>query len=147
MLYLHSVVCPFGQSVYWSYSSEVALFISGKGRQVSIGWLISHTRKCEPRLLSHISHKNKFQMDLSPKYERQGFLVFRRKPVLRPLLSSASFSQDSLGSGASGMSQLQVLIDVGKGIHVPSLIQYLMFSCQLLTDIPGSRNCSNFGAE
>ena len=80
MLYLHSVVCPFGQSVYWSYSSEVALFISGKGRQVSIGWLISHTRKCEPRLLSHISHKNKFQMDLSPKYERQGFLVFRRKP-------------------------------------------------------------------
>lgn len=39
MLYLHSVVCPFGQSVYWSYSysSEVALFISGKGRQVSIG--------------------------------------------------------------------------------------------------------------
>ena len=80
MLYLHSVVCPFGQSVYWSYSSEVALFISGKGRQVSIGWLVSHTRKCEPRLLSHISHKNKFQMDLSPKYERQGFLVFRRKP-------------------------------------------------------------------
>ena len=38
---------------------------------------------------------------------------------LRLLLSSASFSQDSSDSGASGMSQLQVLIDVGKGIHVP----------------------------
>lgn len=35
ILYLHSPVCPFGLSVDQSYSSEAALIISGKGRQVN----------------------------------------------------------------------------------------------------------------